>query len=103
VFSLKFPAVNPPKITIQPLSRTIHLSVNNFNTSISCGAEGNNIQYLWEKLNSTIHNNTNGSNTSTLHFFLLSPENSGKYRCKAFNASGFGYSDYAIFQIQGWY
>ena len=93
--------VNLPKITLQPLSMTIPLRVNNFNTSLKCGAEGNNLQYVWERLNSTIPSNTNGSNTTTIHFFNISPENSGHYRCKASNNTGFGYSDYAVLQING--
>ena len=93
--------VNLPKITLQPSSNIIALRVNNYNTSLSCWAEGDNIQYIWERANSTIPNNTNGSNTSTMHFFLLSPENSGKYHCKAYNNTGFGYSDYAVLQIHG--
>lgn len=95
--------MNLPNVTLQPVSKTIVLRVNNFNTSLSCGAEGNNLQYEWERSNSTIPSNTNGSNSSTIHFFLLSPENSGKYRCKAFNGTGFDYSDYAVLQIHGWY
>ena len=75
--------------------------MNNYNTSLSCWAEGDNIQYAWERANSTLPNNTNGSNVSTIYFFLLSPENSGKYRCKAFNNTGFRYSDYAVLQIHG--
>lgn len=95
--------VNLPEITLQPLSKTISLRVNNFNTSLTCGAEGSNLQYIWERSNSTIPSNTNGSNTSTMHFFNISPENSGNYRCKASNGTGFGYSDYAVLQINGMY
>ena len=93
--------VNPPRVTLHPLSRTIALRVNNFNLSLTCGAQGDKFDYVWERLNSTVPNNTLGSNTSTLHFHFLSPENSGNYRCKAFNASGFTYSEYAVLQIQG--
>ena len=75
--------------------------MNNLNLSLSCGAEGDNLQYAWEKSDSVIPNNTNGSDTSTLHFFYISPENSGKYRCKAYNGTGFGYSEYAVLQING--
>ena len=87
---------------LQPMSKTINLRVNNYNMSLSCKAKGNNLQYLWERLNATVSSNTNGSNTSTLQFFYLKPEDSGKYRCKIFNESGIGYSDYAILQIHGW-
>ena len=93
--------VNLPKVTLQPSSRIIALRVNNYNTSLSCWAEGNNIKYVWERENSTIPNNTYGSSTSTMHFYLLSPENSGKYRCKVYNNTGFGYSHYADLQIHG--
>ena len=93
--------VNLPKVTLQPLSNTITLRVNNFNTSLSCGAKGDNLQYEWERSNGTIPSNTNGSNTSALHFYLMSSENAGKYRCKVSNGTGIGYSDYAILQIHG--
>ena len=93
--------VNLPKVNLQPLSHTITLRVNNFNMSLSCGAKGDNLQYEWERSNGTIPSNTDGSNTSTLHFYLLSPDNSGKYRCKVSNGTGIGYSDYAILQIHG--
>ena len=71
--------------------------------SLSCGAKGDNLQYVWERSNATIPSNTNGSNTSTLHLYLLLPENAGKYRCKVSNGTGIGYSDYAVLQIRGWY
>ena len=79
------------------------MRVNNVNIFLSCGAKGDNLQYVWERSNATIPSNTNGSNTSTLHFYLLSPENAGKYRCKVSNGTGIGYSDYAVLQISGWY
>ena len=95
--------VNLPKVTLQPLSKSVTLRVNNFNMSLSCGANGDNLEYTWERSNATIPSNTNGSNTTTLHFYLLSPENAGKYRCKVSNGTGIGYSDYAVLQIRGWY
>ena len=88
---------------MQPVSQTITLRVNNFNVSLSCEAEGSNIQYEWEQSDSVIPSNTNGSNTSTIYFFNVSPENSGRYRCKAFNGTGFGYSNYAVLHIHGWF
>ena len=95
-----FIIVNIPKVTVQPLSKTIILRVNNFNISLSCGAKGDNLQYEWEKLNATIPSGTDGRNNSTLYFYLLSPENAGKYRCAVSNGSGIGYSEYADLQIR---
>ena len=95
--------VNLPKVTLQPLSKTITLRVNDVNISLSCGAKGDNLLYVWERSNATVPSNTNGNNTSTLQFYLLSPENAGKYRCKVSNGTGIGYSDYAVLQIHGWY
>ena len=97
---VSLPIVNLPTIKLQPVSQTITLRVNNYNLSLSCGADGNNLEYTWEKSDSVIPNNTNGSDTTTLYFFNISPENAGKYRCKATNGTGFGYSDYAVLKIQ---
>ena len=99
VSSLSY-VVNIPKVTLQPLSKTVTLRVNNFNMSLSCGARGNNLQYKWDRFNATIPSRTNGRSTSTLYFYLLSPENSGKYRCTVSNGSGIGYSEYADLQIR---
>ena len=86
---------------MHPVSQTILLRTNNRNMSLSCEARGHNLEYLWERLNASIPNNTQGINTSTLNFTFLSPDNTGKYRCKVFNSSGFGYSNYAILNIYG--
>ena len=69
--------------------------------SLSCEARGRNLKYVWERLNVAIPNNTQGIYTSTLKFTFLSPDNAGKYRCKAFNSSGYGYSNYAVLNIYG--
>jgi len=76
----------------------------NFNISLSCEANGNN-EYLWERFNGTLPNNTDGSNTSTLNFTFLSPDDAGKYRCKISNNNNeygyYGYSHYAVVKING--
>ena len=84
---------------MHPVSQTINLVTNNVNISLSCQADGRNIQYAWERLNNALPNNTRGANSNTLHFILLKPENAGKYRCRVFNDSGFGYSHYGVLQI----
>jgi len=94
-------AVNPPVITEDPVSKTIALRTNNHNISLSCEAGGHNMEYLWERLNASIPNNTQGINTSTLNFTSLLADNAGKYRCKAFNNSGFAYSNYAVLKLYG--
>ena len=93
--------VNPPTIIKHPVSQTIALRTNNYNMSLYCEARGHNLKYLWERQDSFIPNNTKGFNTSFLNFTFLSPNNAGKYRCKVFNNSGFGYSNFAILNIHG--
>ena len=93
--------VNPPTIIKHPVSQTIALRTNNYNMSLYCEARGHNLEYLWERQDSFIPNNTKGINTSFLNFTFLSPSNAGKYRCKVFNSSGFGYSHFAILKIHG--
>jgi len=86
---------------MHPVSQTINLVTNNVNMSLSCEADGHNIKYSWERLNNTLPNNTRGVSTTTLHFTLLRPDDAGKYRCRVFNDSGYGYSDYGVLQIHG--
>ena len=69
--------------------------------SLSCGTEGNNIKYYWERFNNTLPINARGANTSTLHFTSLGPENAGKYRCRVFNDSVYGFSNYGALHIHG--
>ena len=73
----------------------------NFNMSLSCQANGN-IEYSWQRFNETLPNNVNGSNTSTLNFTFLSPDDAGKYRCRVSDNNGYyGYSNYAVLKING--
>jgi len=98
VFSI---LVNAPNVLMHPVSQTINLVTNNVNMSLSCEADGHNLQYAWERLNNTLPNNTRSANTTTLYFTFLRPDDAGKYRCRVFNDSGYGYSDYGVLQIHG--
>ena len=93
--------VNPPVVMTHPVSRIIAVTRNDYNLSLSCKGKGSNLKYLWQRLSGSIPNNTQGVNTFTLKFSMLSPDNSGKYRCKVFNESGFGYSNYATLTVYG--
>ena len=85
-------ADNSPTITKHPSSKTIDLRTMNYNTSLSCQANGN-VEYLWERFNGTLPNNVNGSNTPTLNFTSVSPNDAGKYRCRVSDNNGYyGYS-----------
>ncbi|XP_065894569.1 hemicentin-1-like [Dysidea avara] len=84
---------------MHPVSQTINLVTNNVNMTLSCEADGHNLKYAWERLNNTLPNNTRGANTTTLYFTFLRPGDAGKYRCRVFNDSGYGYSDYGVLQI----
>ena len=94
-------AVNPPVVMVHPASHIIALTRNDYNLSLSCKGKGNNLKYLWEKLDSTIPNNTQGADNSTIMFSMLSTDNRGKYRCRVFNESGYGYSNYGTLTIYG--
>jgi len=93
--------VNAPRVLMHPVSRTINLVTNNVNMSLSCKADGRNLKYSWERLQGSLPSNIKGANTPTLYFTFLRPEDAGKYRCKVFNDSGYGYSDYEVLQIHG--
>ena len=93
--------VNPPIVIKHPVSQTVPLRTNNYNMSLYCEARGHNLEYLWERQDGLIPNNTKGIDTSILNFTFLSPDNAGKYRCKVFNSSGFGYSHFAVLNIHG--
>ena len=61
-----------------------------------------NIKYIWEKFNATLPSNINGSNTSTLNFTFVSPNDAGKYRCRVSDSNDYyGYSNYGILKING--
>ena len=92
---------NSPTITKQPSSKTIDLRTMNYNLSLSCLANGN-VEYSWERFNGTLPNNINGSNTSTLNFTFVSPNDAGKYRCRVSDNNGYyGYSNYGILKTNG--
>ena len=92
---------NSPSITKQPESKTIALRTMNFNLSLSCQANGN-VQYTWEKFNGTLPDNINSSDTPTLKFTFLSPNDAGKYRCRvSVNNGYYGYSNYAVLKVNG--
>ena len=80
----------------------IDLVSNYTNLSLACKADGAS-SYNWERQNSAIPSDSLGVNTNTLTLINLQPEDAGKYRCVATNASGSSKSEYAAITVTSKY
>ena len=92
--------VTPPLIITHPVGDTISLLTNNFNYSFTCEADGAT-SYRWERQSGNIPSSATGVDTNTLTIINLTPEDAGRYRCIATNASGSSESNYATLTVNG--
>jgi len=90
----------PPIITTHPKDTAIKLVNDTTNVSLICEANGVT-SYKWERQSGSIPSSNNGVNTNFLYISNLKPDDAGKYRCIATNASGSSVSDYAQLSING--
>ena len=91
---------NVPVITIDPVDILIKDDTSTTNVSFTCEAEGAT-SYKWEKQSGNISSNATGVNTTVLTINSIQPDDIGRYRCVATNASGSIYSEYAMLSING--
>ena len=89
---------NLPHFTIQPQSQTISFNQMKNSVSFHCAAIGAE-SYVWERQGDKIPSRATGVNTDTLTIANIQPEDDGRYRCAATNASGTSYSKYSILKI----
>ena len=98
-------AVTPPNVTVHPMDAVIQLYSNFTNHTLTCEADGASLYsivlYSWERQDGSISSDSTGVNTNALTLINLQPEDAGKYRCVATNASGSSESNYANLIING--
>ncbi|XP_065904619.1 basement membrane-specific heparan sulfate proteoglycan core protein-like isoform X2 [Dysidea avara] len=88
-------AGTPTKPTVQVLpSQMISLAVNNFNMSLKCIPDQQDLNYVWEKRSDNLPSRAQGVHLSTLTVINLQPEDSGEYRCVVSNSTGRIASEY---------
>ena len=95
-------AVTTPHIIHDPESQTIELSINNYNFSLYCEAEGA-LSYYWriQLYLVSMPLNIIGVNTTNLTLINVQPGYAGRYQCVASNASGSSNSTPANIVIHG--
>ena len=93
-------AVTTPRFIRNPESQTIELSINSYNFSLYCEAEGV-LSYYWIRLYAGMPANSIGVGTNNLTLLNVQPGYAGLYQCAARNASGTNYSTPANIIIDG--
>ena len=81
----------------------ISLAVNNFNMSLKCIPDQQDLNYVWEKRSDNLPSRAQGVHLSTLTVINLQPEDSGEYRCVVSNSTGRIASEYQPVTVKGVY
>ena len=92
-----------PSITLHPSNETViwNQYIESRNLTLTCMAN-ESVSYYWEKQNDSIPYNSVGLHTNTLILIDVQPEDTGNYRCAAFNSYSTccrSFSDYAAVTI----
>ena len=90
-----------PLKPIIPMINPIILNTNNYNLSMKCISDLNELQYTWERKNDQLSSRTRGAHTSNLIILNLQPEDAGEYQCIMSNSTGRIASDYTTLTVIG--
>ena len=79
----------------------VNLSVNNYNLTMKCLSNMNNLNYKWIKKNDVLPSRAQGVNSSQLTIVNLKPKDSGDYQCVMSNSTGTISSKFSTVNIRG--
>ena len=79
----------------------INLDINNFNLTMKCLPDKDNLNYTWIRKNDPFPSRAQGVNSSHLTIFNLKPEDSGDYQCVISNNTGTISSMFTTVKIAG--
>ena len=79
----------------------VNLSVNNYNLTMKCLSNMNNLNYKWIKKNDVLPSRAQGVKSSQLTIVNLKPEDSGDYQCLMSNSTGTISSKFSTVNIKG--
>ena len=90
-----------PMIKVKMDNNTVNLLVRNYNLTMRCHPSGTDLNYKWNRKNTTLPASAVGGNTSTLTIYRLTPEDAGDYQCVLSNISGVISSEFSTLKING--
>ena len=79
----------------------VNLTVNNYNLTMKCLPNKNNLNYAWTKKYDVLPSRAQGISSSHLTIVNLIPEDSGDYQCTVSNSTGTISSNFFTVNITG--
>ena len=93
--------LDPPLRPVVMEIALVNLTVNNYNLTMKCLPNKDNINYKWIKKNDVLPSRAQGVNTSQMTIVNLMPEDSGDYQCIMSNSTGTISSNFSTLHVQG--
>jgi len=88
-------------VTVEMENTTVDLLVKNYNLSMKCLPSDTDLDYQWQRKNSSLPSSAVGGYTPNMTLYRLTPEDAGEYQCILSNASGIIASEFVTLQING--
>ena len=93
--------LDPPLRPVVMEIALVNLTVNNYNLTMKCLPNKDNINYKWIKKDDVLPSRAQGVNTSHMTIVNLMPEDSGDYQCIMSNSTGTISSNFSTLHVQG--
>ena len=93
--------LDPPLRPVVMEIALVNLTVNNYNLTMKCLPNKDNINYKWIKKDDVLPSRAQGVNTSQMTIVNLMPEDSGDYQCIMSNSTGTISSNFSTLHVQG--